>query len=377
MKPSLLCTTVSVLAAIHLYAAEAQTDFDLQTAIDNASSGDTLVIPAGTYTQPITIDKKITLDGPGAILKVQSQQPAIQIDTAKPVVLRNLEIQYRTETKPQQGESPYAVTTSGGDLRIEECVFKATGTSDQSPCAVQAIEASTLHIKRCRFDGFNFTIQIWMESEGLIEDCLIMNPGHCGITIGENSKGTLRRNIVTGSRYHGIRCTGGEINADSNLVVANKNRGFYIGNKSATGTLSNNLIVDNATGIDVFAFSTLDIHNNVIVRSSYAGLSLIDTAKVDTENNIFVKNERGVIGYSAEKGKDPGLNLRGENIAYDNATQTEGIKLPSELIGIDPQFEDPDSGLFAAKENAAKEMGLTNPPDLQVLWKTWQAATIR
>ena len=375
MKPSLIYTAVSILAAITLYAAEAQTEFDLQTAIDNASSGDTLVIPAGTYTQPITIDKEITLDGKGVIFTIEANQPAIRIDTSRPVVIKNLEIQYRTETKPQQGEFPYAIYTSGGDLLVENCTFKGTGSSETSPCAVLATEASTLTIQQSRFDGFNFTIQIWNESEGLIENCLIMNPGHCGIAIGENSKGILRDNIVTGSRYHGIRCTGGEINADSNLVIANKNRGFYIGNKSATGTLSNNLIIDNATGIDVFAFSKLDIHNNVIVRSTYTGLSLADTADVDVENNIIVENERGIVGFSADKGKTPSIKLRGENMVYGNTTQSEGIKLPSEMIGLDPQFTDPDAGLFAAGASEAKGMGLTNPADMQTLWKKWQAAT--
>ncbi len=372
MKRLAIYITITFLTAINLFA-----EFLLQEAIDNASSGDTIIIPAGTYTQPITIDKPIILDGRDAVLKVEANQPAVQIDASRPVTLKNLNIQYQTKTKPQNGEFPYAVYVSGGDLLIENCIFKETDRSGASPCAVSATDGSLLHIKNSRFDGFNYTIQLWNESEGSVEDCLIIKPGHCGITIGGGSSATLTRNTITGSRYHGIRCTGGEIIADSNLVIANKNRGFYIGNKSATGTLSNNLIIDNATGINVFANSKLTIVNNVILRSSYAGLAIADTARTDIENNIIAENERGVVGFSSDKGKEPSIRLRGENIVYGNITQTEGIKLPSELIGLDPQFEDPENGLFSLGADATKGMGLSNPTDMQVLWNKWQEATSR
>ena len=373
MKPSLIYTAALVLAATNLSAKE----FLLQKAIDDASSGDTIIIPSGVYTQPVTIDKSITLEGDRAVLKIESNQPAIRVETTKPVVLKNLEVQYRTNTKPQRDEQPYAIYASDGDLMIESCSFKASGTSEQSPCAVSATDGSTLHIKESRFEGFNYTIQFWNESEGSVEDCLIIKPGHCGITVGNGSSANLNRNIVTDSRYHGIRCTGGEIHADSNLIIANKNRGFYIGNKSATGTLSNNLIVGNATGIDVFAYSKMDIINNVILHSTYTGLALRDTAKVDIENNIIVENERGIVGFPADQGETPSIKLSRENIAYGNATQSEGIKLPSSLIGLNPQFKDPDAGLFATGTNKAKGMGLTNPIEMQALWKKYQDSNVQ
>lgn len=359
--------TIALIACLTATALFAK-DFDLQTAIDNASSGDTITIPAGTYVQPVTIDKSIVLEGPDAVLKIESNQPAIRIDTSKTVTLKNFEIQHQAKTKPQRGEFPYAVYCAEGDLLIEGCIFQALGNPDESPCAVLATDESTLRIKNSQFTGFNFTVQFWNESEGSVEGCLIIKPGHCGITIGGGASATLNRNIVTGSRYHGIRCTGGEIVADSNLIIANRNRGFYIGNKSAIGTLSNNLIIDNATGINVFANSRLTIANNVILRSTYAGLSVADIATLNIENNIIANNERGVVGFSSEKGKDPSVRLRGENIAHGNKTQTERIKLPSELAGIDPEFKDPDSGLFAS----GTSMGLTDPNELQTLWSRWK-----
>jgi hypothetical protein len=34
-----------------------------------------------------------------------------------------------------------------------------------------------------------------------------------------------------------------------NLIINNANRGVYLGNKSARGTIANNVIIDNGTGI--------------------------------------------------------------------------------------------------------------------------------
>ena len=377
MKHPLTLTVASILAATNLIAGEARSEFHLQGAIDDASPGDTITIPPGIYTQPIVIRKKITLEGQDTVLKITANQPAIQIDTSKPVSLKNLEIQYQLKSKPQKGEFPYAVYTSGGDLLIEDCVFKGTGSSETAPCAVLVTERSSLHLKSSRFDGFDYTVQLWNGSEGTVENCLIMNPGHCGITIGDDSSATLKQNIVSGSLYHGIRCTGGKITADSNLVAGNKNRGFYIGNKSATGTLSNNLIINNAVGINVFANSNLKIENNIILRSSYAGLSISDTATLDIENNVIMDNERGVAGFSAEKGKEPLVGLDGRNLIYGNAVESEKIDLSSRTIKIDPQFKDADSGLFTITANDVKGMGLNNPTDMQILWKKWQAAASR
>jgi parallel beta-helix repeat protein len=377
MKRPLTLAAVSILAATNLIAEEPRENFSPQEAINNASAGDTIIIPAGTYTQPVIIRKKITLDGQSVIFKVVANQPAIQIDTSEPVSLKNLEIQYQSKSKPQKGELPYAVYASGGDLLIEDCVFKGSGNSEVSPCAVLAAERSTLHIKNSRFDGFDYTVQLWNGSNGSIEDCLIMNPGHCGITIGDGSSATLKHNIVTGSRYHAIRCTGGKIIADSNLIADNKNRGFYIGNKSATGTLSNNLIVDNGIGINVFAESKLNIENNVILRSSYAGLSIADSAKLDMKDNVIIGNERGLVGFSSEQGREPSIELNGKNLVHGNTVESEKIELSSRTLKIDPLFSDPGTGLFTITEGDAKEMGLTDPTDMQVLWKKWQAAIRR
>ncbi len=354
-----------------LGAAASYAEFDLQSAIDDAKAGTTVVIPAGTYNQPVSIKKGITLKGDGAVLDVASNRPAILIDSSRLVTIEGITIKWKTKTPPQKGDTPYAVFVRAGEALIQDCSFVAPGSGDESTSAATAMDKSELHIRNCRFNGFEYTIQFWNGAEGTVENCIVMNPGHCGITIGHGSKAALKRNVVTGSRYHGIRCTGGEIEAERNLVVGNKNRGFYIGNRSATGELRNNLIVDNAIGINVFANSKLEIENNVITRSGTAGLSIIDTSKLDIDGNIIVNNEKGAVGFSAEKGQTTIVSIAGKNLVFDNTVEVENAKFPSKTLRVNPEFRDADMGLF---ETTTKEMGLDDPAALQQLWQRWQAA---
>ncbi|MDZ8117968.1 right-handed parallel beta-helix repeat-containing protein [Pontiella agarivorans] len=354
-----------------LGATTAYADFDIQKAIDAAKPGTAISIPTGTYRTPIQIKQGLTLSGENVVLEVESNQPAILIDARKPVLIKGLTIKYRTERKPKKDDTPYAVFIRNGDIEIIDSTFTALGNGPESPGAISAQDKSEVDISNCSFNGFEYTIQIWNGAEGDIEDCLIMNPGHCGITIGSGSSAELTRNIVTGSRYHGIRCTGGEIEADSNLVIRNKNRGFYIGNRSAIGEISNNLIIDNATGINVFARSKLEIDHNVIVRSSYAGLAIADTAQLEIEDNIIVDNERGIVGFSSEKGRTPRVHIEEKNLMSGNKIASENAELSSKISERDPSFSDSDKGLF---KSAVDNMGLENPEELQALWMKWQSA---
>lgn len=360
-----------MLYAALLCATTAHAAFDLQQAINKARPGATVVIPKGIYTQPITVGKGIVLKGNGSTLAVESTSPAILVDTGKKVGIQGLEIQWKIKGKLEKGGTSCAVFVRAGEVTVQGCRFKALGSGKESPCALFAQGDAEVKLKNCRFEGFEFAIQFWNGAEGNVVGCLVSHPGHCGITVGGGAKVGMARNIVTGSSFHGIRCTGGKIEAESNWVAGNKNRGFYIGNKSAIGHISNNVIIDNGTGIDVFAQSGIDVENNVIMRSAYAGLSIADTAKVETEGNMIVDNEAGILGFSSEEGKETRISLNDKNLLFGNKLESENIKLPSKTLREDPRFEDPENGNFATP---VKEMGLEEPAELQTLWEKWQAA---
>jgi parallel beta-helix repeat protein len=233
-----------------------------------------------------------------------------------------------------------------------------------------------MRLKNCTFDGFDYPVHFGNGAGGSVKGCLILNPGRCGITIGENSTVDLERNIVSGSGYYGIRCTGGKITAEENLIVSNRIRGFYIGNRSATGKLLNNLILDNGIGISVHGQSDLKIENNIISGSTQAGLSIIEIATLKFEDNIVINNEKGAVGFSDMKDREVLVKLGGKNIVYGNPTEAERVEWLSETLRIDPQFENSADGLFKTQAADIKKIGLRKPADMQLLWNTWKAATL-
>ena len=187
---------------------------------------------------------------------------------------------------------------------------------------------------------------------------------HCGITAGPESTVDVVRTIVTGSRYHAVRCTGGELNVRDSILVANKNRGVYLGNKSAAGTIANNVIRDNGTGISGFAESDVKIHNNLIAGNEFAGVDMRDTCRLDVARNLLAGNGRAVVLFP-ESGTN--RNTIGPNASAANQTEAEGFKAP-------PATLKKVEGELAAEALAieqAKGFGLSDAAKIKPVWERW------
>ena len=199
----------------------------------------------------------------------------------------------------------------------------------------------------------------------------MLNPGHCGITVAAGSKLDVGRNIVTGSKFHALRCTGGTLLAHDNLIIKNQNRGIYLGNKSASGRISNNVISECGTGISGFAQSEVAIEHNVILDCGYAGLDARDSCRLTVRDNIFSGNPRGIL-LVKESGKN--RLAVGRNTYWNNPTPTENLETPGDSILADPQFVAPQAGDFTARaeEVVSMEQGLSDPAAIQVLWSKWE-----
>jgi len=254
---------------------------------------------------------------------------------------------------------------------MRNCLLIALGNDQRCPSAIAAAGFSKVNLENCRFEGFNFTIAYSGGSEGAISDCLILNPGHCGITVYSGSTIDVARNIITGSRYHGVRSTGGTLNMHDNLIIRNKNRGIYLGNKSARGRVSNNVILGNGTGISAFAQTDVTIENNLILDSSYAGLGTRDSCRITVKNNLFQDNTRGIV-LSEETGRTY-VDV-GQNSFWNNKTDTENLEIPPTSILVDPRLTAPEDGNFIpqAEELAANRQGLSDAEVFLHLWEKWQ-----
>jgi parallel beta-helix repeat protein len=222
-------------------------------------------------------------------------------------------------------------------------------------------------LENCRFTGFEFTVQCWEGAQGEVTDCVLSNSGHCGITAGRDSQLEVKRNIVFGSDFHGIRCTGGRIHVEDNLVLRNKNRGIYLGNRTARGYVRNNLLLGNATGISAFAQTEVEITRNVILQCDYAGLGTRGSCRIRVADNIIGQSTRGIVSF-AEGG--PHRFAIGRNVFWQNQTDAENFELPADALLIDPRFNDAEQGDFSAGATEVRDagQGLTRPEVIQRLW---------
>jgi hypothetical protein len=348
----------------------------LQALIDSAKPGDTVTVPKGLYTEPIDINKSLILKGESrteCVFEITADRPAIFIGTEGKgkVAVQDLTIKWQLATSNKGIERPFALGVKDTKAEIKNCSFVPLGNYQRSPVAVRADGFSDLNISRSRFEGFEYVICYGQGTKGKTTDCLIMNCGHQGIINYSGATLHVERNVITGSRFHAVRCTGGTLHVKDNLLIDNANRGIYLGNRSGSGTITNNLIINNAVGIGAFARARYEIKNNVIADSSYSGIGMYKSCYLTIRDNILLNNECGWIMF--DKGEKGG-NTSYRNTFWKNKVDDENFKKTGNSINADPGFTDPENGDFSLKPGPAKEhkQGLTNPEVFKSLWKVWK-----
>ncbi len=347
----------------------------LQQLIDAAKPGDTVVIPKGIYVDPIDINKPLALKGASradCIFEVSANRPAIFVDTKGKgiVTIEAVTIKWQLATS-DRCEYPFAVAVKDAKTQVRNCRILPLCNFKRCPVAIKSTGFSELAIDRCRFEGFEYTVCFGEGTEGTIQNSLVIDSGHQGISLYSGAKAKIIGNVVTGSKYHAVRSTGGTLQMKDNLIVNNANRGVYLGNKSAAGTIANNVIIGNGTGISGFARSRVRIENNVIADSSYAAIGMRDSCGLSVRNNIFKGNQKGLIVFE-EGGR--GTNRVQRNTFWLNEIDTENLDKTANSITADPNFADPNAGDFSLKSGPVLEckQGLTNPQIFEALWKIWK-----
>ncbi len=350
----------------------------LQNMIDSAQPGGTVIVPKGVYTEPILISKSLTLKGQSrsdCIFEVTADQPAIFVDTKGKgsVTIEGLMIKWQLASSDKV-ENAFALEIKDTKAEIKNCIFQPLGNFARSPEAVRALGFSKVDINSCRFEGFSLPIFYSEGTEGSVRDSLIMNCQSQGITIFSGATVDITGNIITGSKKHAVRNTGGTLRMKNNLIINNDNRGVYLGNKSAKGDITNNIIMGNGTGISGFARSAVKIENNLVINNGFAGVDMRDSCMFSIGSNILYGNARGIALFK-ESGKNN--NKIGKNTFWQNKTDTENLEKPADSIEAEPGFADPNNGDFSLKSGLALEhkQGLTNPEIFKTLWKKWQNRT--
>lgn len=344
----------------------------VQALIDAAEEGATVEIPAGTYEQPIRVTKSLILKGASrdtCVFKVTANEPAIFIDTAGKgkVHLSNVTIKWQLAASDQQ-EHPFAVAIKDTVAEITGCVFRPLGNFQRSPVAVRSIGFSEMNLTDCDFEGFDYVVCYGETTKGRVAGCSIRNCGHQGVILYSGAEAVIEQNIITGSGFHAVRSTGGKLTLQDNLIINNKNRGVYLGNKSCSGIIENNVLIGNGTGIDAISASRFAIRNNVILKSDYSAISAIPQARLNITRNVIVDNPRGVIVHLKEGQADPVNSEIFKNVFWNNKATTENCSA-KESTEQKPTFMEPGNGNFAILDPVFAGMGLK---DAKIIFDLWQ-----
>ncbi len=236
---------------------------------------------------------------------------------------------------------PAALLVKGTNAVIRNCRFAPLGDFRRSPMAVYIDRPSKSTVDDCRFSGFDYVVCYGPGTEGIVQDCVITDCGHQGVIGYDGSTLTVQRNIITGSKFHAVRCTGGTLHVKDNLLIKNANRGIYLGNKTGQGTIANNLILGNGSGISGFGQANYVIANNVVADNSFSGIDMRDSCRFSIRNNVLVKNRRGLALF--KEGTED-FNVVGKNAFWANATDVENLEKPRRLPHGGPPIRRSQSG---------------------------------
>lgn len=255
----------------------------IQTAIDNAQSGDTIVINSGTYNENISITKSLKLEGEsatGSIIDGQGVFSGIHIYD-----MDSIEISTLTVKNSDVG----IFVAESSDIKIEDVIIKECGGG------VDADNNIDLRIRGCEFTGYgigtgidafevedlkveNNSVSLYLNGMSLRHSDELFAFGNTvtfnldiGIVLGQLSGGTLQNNYVANSDANGIKInTVNDIEIIENTIYNITNKGFSV--TGTTFTMRSCSIDTSGYGVYFFDISRGEIYNSSISNSQITDL---------------------------------------------------------------------------------------------------------
>ena len=353
-----------------------KTGITIQELIEQAGAGTTIYIPAGEFEGRIVLKKDITLKGLGetSVIQATSDEPLVLVNKKVKATLEGLTLKARKETSERTDPPHCAVYVKDAKATLNNCSVIAPDSNPRCPLGVYAVGFAEIHLFGSRFEGHIYPIFYGEGSEGSVKGCTVLNPGDCGFMSHAGSEVTIEQNVFTGSAKHGVRSTGGTIYVKNNLIIKNRNRGIYLGNKTAHGEIINNAIIENGSGISTFASADPEIQHNVILGNGYSGIDTRTSGRIQVKRNIIADNKK--TGFAVYEEGSHQFKF-GENTVYGNGQPSIDFNLPKSTIQADPKFADAENGDFTAGSSEVKSAGhgLTDPSAISTLWKKYKEAT--
>lgn len=320
----------------------------LQSAIDLAQPGDTLLLAKGTYTGSITIHQSLTLSGNGpnnknisdSIIDGENSSHVITV-SAPDVVIKGLNIQHSGSVL-QDEDSGVFITDKGDRARIEanHLEFNQIGVYLKGPEDVivsnNTIIGSQFHRVNDRGNG----VYLWNTPGSIIKDNVIRY-GRDGIFVNASRNNTFSGNHLSDLRFaiHYMYANDSEVSnnisinnhvgfalmfsdritAKNNISSGDDKRGLFF-NYANYSVIENNKVVGAEKCVFIYNANFNQINNNSFEDCQIGIHFTAGSEKNDIYSNAFINNRTQVkyVGTRyIEWSKDGQGNYWSDNIAFD------------------------------------------------------------
>lgn len=303
----------------------------IQTAIDAASAGDTVVVCSGTYAEQLAIAKSLRIEAEtGAFLvSAAMQQNATSLATGEQIAAAVL-VSAATDV------SISGLTVDGINNGIVECAPRLIGVYFQNSSGSLRHTAIRNFKLSAGLNGCQSGTGVFVESGGgqssnvEIADCSIHDFQKNGVTANESGTSVrVLRNVVTGlgpttgAAQNGIQIGFSATGAIRENIVTN-NFWSPCANAQTCQTVATNILVTGSDGVSVTDNTAGISQVGVFVDGNNATVSnnRVFTASV-FENITVVGNANQVHGNHVFNGGDANVFVQGNNNTISNNSITE------------------------------------------------------
>ncbi|HLI50516.1 MAG TPA: right-handed parallel beta-helix repeat-containing protein [Thermomicrobiaceae bacterium] len=300
----------------------------IQSAIDKASSGDTIVVAAGTYTENVTVNKSLTIDGAqaGVDARTRSTGSESTVDgNGGPnftVTASNVTIDGFTLLGPSnQGSAAIVMQGTYSGETIQNNIIQNPGRAASFETSDTVFRQNHVHGVGSPGDGFqenstnvsNVTLadNLFDGAANSNADITIISSSamSTGIVVSGNQSvnsdtlialfytngAQITDNVITGAGGSAIYIGGGSTNitVSGNSVTGGTAKAINVANDFGDGanssiTITGNTLKNNAYGIYVGATAlsgTIEAHTNAIAGNTQFGVANYSDNLVDAANN--------------------------------------------------------------------------------------------
>jgi len=306
-------------------------EFDIQEAINAASPGEVIHIPAGRYQGNFIVTKPLTLlgeDGTEVISK--NNEPTLRIENTATISIGNLKL---------SGKSKAIVASNVDGLELSNMQIKDAHTG------VHIQRSNNIHIHDIHVTGSEGHyaekgngIAIYKSEDILIENNLIEQMQD-GIYVEEVNSIVVQHNNVTRSRYATHFMYTSDAKAFFNNYLSNVT-GFMV--MMTTDIFLENNTVENHSDYNGYGMLLYDVQRasiaKNIIKNNRTGLALQKSSMIQIDTNDFQMNQTAVEGTKVSDNTKASHNSFTGNILTARSDQL-GFQLNSnyydDYTGID------------------------------------------